>query len=161
VPTALPADTRSAGAHASSELKLSSAVDTRDVELVQTMYRYIRASDAERKAGGLASEVTDLVRGRELADTRFRSIFARVRQSTPLVASSTTATADTSSYRYMQCGDRVMKSTEQQCGRFTSYSMKFQAKLVGFCATHSAEAIGAAAAHACSVQERPRGGEAH
>jgi legumain len=107
---------------AALELKLASAVDTRDIELVQQFYLYLRASDAERKSGGLGLKLSALVAGRELADARFRSMIQTVQRTSPLVEAIEPA-VDTD--KYMQCAELVTASVERHCGRFTSYSMKY------------------------------------
>jgi len=126
-------------------IKLASTVDTRDVELVQTFYKYLRATSEERISGGLAAELTALVKGREDADAKFRSIFNGISQlsaKAPLGVASPAA---------MDCVQQITTSTELKCGKFSSYSMKYQHQLASFCTTHATEAIEAAVARACAM----------
>jgi legumain len=126
-PSSMQSSSAHSGATAASqaaalELKLVSAVDTRDIELVQQFYLYLRASDAERKSGGLGVKLSALVAGRELADARFRTMIQTVQGTSPLVEAIEPA-VDTD--KYMQCAELVTASVERHCGRFTSYSMKY------------------------------------
>jgi hypothetical protein len=121
-------------------------VDTRDVELVQTFYRYLRATSEERISMGLGAELTALVKGREDADATFRSIFTSI----SLLQTSASAPLSVGSSTALDCVARITMSTEEKCGKFSSYSMKYQHKLASFCTSHSAEAIEVAVARACA-----------
>ena len=116
------------------------AVDSRDIDLVQAFYKYLRAAPGAKSAQ--AEELAALVRAREAADARFARIFAALP-----AAASLGSSADPEQVR--ECEAAVIGTAEAACGTFNSYSLKFTQPLQALCRAHAHAHIAAELSAAC------------
>jgi len=152
------------------------AVDQRDIELLQVFYQYLRApaptlppspasanqtqhtEHAQHAAGGLgersvfAQELVALIQQRENADVVFNKLLGIL--ATRRTAASSMAPPlhfKKGSDEQSSCVQAVTEEVQQQCGKFSTYSLKYHHQLVTYCATLPEstiiEAIGATCSH--------------
>jgi legumain len=136
-------------------------VDQRDIELLQMFYSYMRsdetaegakkqsltAADASKRSG-LALELMALVQKREADDKLFAGMLAGL--------ATAAATAEgfepplKSSPTHAQCVKSVTNEVVDKCGGFTSYSLRYHADLVSYCAKMPAAGVAFVVDKACA-----------
>ena len=118
------------------------AVDSRDIDLVQAFYAYVRAAPGAKSAK--AAALAALVEQREAADARFAEVFGA------LPATGSLGSADPEAAR--ACENDVIATAERACGAFDSYSLKFTQPLQALCHKHAHAHIAAELSAACTAE---------
>lgn len=145
-------DTQEAVPHSTSVI--DSAVDARDVDLVVSFYRYLRAAPGKDRRQ-LADELTATIRSRETADEIFEAMATLYQQQVNAPLQQVEHPED---FACHEEATRVFESACRFAGAssegFTSYSLKYAGTLMDLCESElTQEAVVGIVRTACSIVE--------
>jgi legumain len=116
-------------------------VDSRDIDLVTTFYKYLRAREPAANAAA-ARVLRRLIQARERADAVFPAIVTAVQQGL-----SPHFSVDRESIH--ACRDNMYAAVNKHCGGFDSYSLRYSRDMGDLCKSFQAVDIKQAVARGC------------
>jgi len=139
------------------------AVDQRDIELLQVFYNYLRADEhadgtkmtpAELAASNtdrsdVATQLVQLVQARENDDALFTSMLKSLSASSNGNSNSGSVVG---SDAHSDCVKSVTSTVVDECGKFSSYSLKYHHLLVEYCSKMPQDQIIKVVANTCVAQ---------
>jgi len=127
-----------------SQMKLDSAVDSRDARLVSKFYQYLNGG----QSSGAAAELIREIQMREQATQRFQQLASLVAGSE--APQLMTASHELKSAAEWSCHHSAIEAVEAACGAFDDFSLKYIATIANMCkAGTSVSQIAKAAKQVC------------
>jgi legumain len=130
----------------SDNMKLESAVDSRDAQLVSKFYQYLNGGDSSSAASALIKEIEM----REQAKLRFKQIASLVGGSEAVAGQLLGPHTELQTEAEWSCHHSAIEAVEAACGRFNDVSLKYIATIANMCqAGISVDVITKAAKQVC------------
>lgn len=160
----------SASASVAAPATKKDAVDQRDVELLQVFYQYLRAdehsdgtkmtptelsaSSTGTRRGEIADELVRLVQAREKDDALFATMLGSLAKSVANSSSSNDGLEGfaTGTDEHSDCVKAITNAVQEECGRFSSYSLKYHHSVVAFCSKLPMDQIQKVVQNTCEPQ---------